>query len=100
MKHADEDINLVRTGVAAGDIVERDPIVFLGRPVTSQALVYQGRNKAVFYDKADEIVRDDLIFVISLEKNQMDYEAIDIPPDVQTEADAILRTVELAQDGS
>lgn len=99
VKHADDEINLVRTGVGAGDLVERDPVLFLGQPVSSQRLVYQDRDKAVFYELATEIPRDDLIFVIALETNQSDYEAVDIPLEIQAEADAIVSSLELLPPG-
>lgn len=95
-KRVGNEINLVRSGVSAGEFVERDPVAFLGQPITSQTLVYQDRDKAVFYEQAGEIARDDLIFVITLESNRSDYEAIDIPPDIQVEADAIVSSVKLS----
>jgi hypothetical protein len=89
-----EDVNLVRSGVAAGSFLPRDPVIFLGQPISSDILVYQGKDKAVFYEKAAEITRGDLAFAITLESNRLDYEAVMIPQDVQAEADAIVASVE------
>lgn len=95
---AAEDINLVPTGVSAGDFVAREPVLFLGETIHSNALVYQDKVKAVLYENGGEIPRSDLIFVLTLGKNSSDYEAIDIPPDVQAEADAMVESAKLVPD--
>jgi hypothetical protein len=95
VRHATEDVNLVRSGVAAGSFIPRDPVNFLGQPISSEVLVNRDKAKAVFYERAAEITRGDLVFVITLESNRLDYEAIVIPQDVQAEADAIVASVEL-----
>ncbi len=95
VRRVTEDVNLVRSGVSAGSFIPREPVNFIGQPISSEVLVYQGKDKAVFYAGADEIARGDLVFVITLESNQFNYEAIDIPPEIQAEADAIVASVEL-----
>ncbi len=95
VRRVTEDINLVRSGVSAGNFVPKEPVTFIGQPISSEVLVYQGKDKAVFYAQADEIARGDLVFVITLESNQLDYEAIEIPPQIQAEADAIVASAEL-----
>ncbi len=95
VRHITEDVNLVRSGVAAGNFSPREPVIFLGQPVSSDILVYLHKDKAVFYENAEEITRGNLVFAITLESNRMDYEAVMIPQDVQMEADAIVASVEL-----
>ncbi len=93
VKWATDEIDLVRTGVSAGDFFPRESVIFLGEPIASDELIYLGKVKAIFYEKAVEIVRGNLIFVITVESNQLDYEAIEIPDDIKAEADAIVASV-------
>lgn len=99
IKFAVEDVNLVRTGVSAGDFESEGTVTFLGEPVEKDALVFQGKAKAIFYDKADEIRRGDVVFVITLESNRSPYEAIDIPADIQAMADEIVESFTWIGDG-
>ncbi|MFZ0547417.1 MAG: PsbP-related protein [Candidatus Promineifilaceae bacterium] len=90
-----EDVQLVRTGVPAGDLVMRGTVTFLGQALVKNVLVYQGKDKAVLYNSAGEIEVNDLVFVISLESNRFDYESIQIPETIQEQADQILESFEL-----
>lgn len=97
VKQPAEDVTIVRTGVPAGDLVERGMVTFLGQELIKNALVYQGKDKAVLYNNAGEISVGDLIFAISLESNRSDYESIAIPENVQEQADKILESFALTR---
>lgn len=90
VREVEEEVNLVRSGVPAGDLYPREAVMFLGQLVSSELLTYQGRNKAVLYAAADEITRENLVFVISLESNSGEYEDINIAQEFIDEAEAIL----------
>jgi putative hemolysin len=45
-----EKIPLAGTGTPAGDLIARAPVMVLSQPLGSQALVYEGRTVAVFYE--------------------------------------------------
>jgi putative hemolysin len=45
-----EEIPLAGTGTPAGDLVARAPVMVLSQPRGGQALVYEGRTVAVFYE--------------------------------------------------
>ncbi|MBL1131645.1 MAG: hypothetical protein D8M54_24570 [Chloroflexi bacterium] len=72
-------------------------VTFLGQELIKNALVYQGKDKAVLYNNAGEISVGDLIFAISLESNRSDYESIAIPENVQEQADKILESFALTR---
>ncbi len=89
-KQLGEELPLTPSGVSAGDLVNQGEIPFLGQMVAKNVLVYQGKDKAVLYDNLAELPRGHLIFSLQLAANDNDYEAIDIPDAIQTEADAII----------
>lgn len=97
VKQPAEDVTIVRTGVPAGDLVERGMVTFLGQALIKNVLVYQGKDKAVLYNNAGEIRVGDLIFAISLESNHSDYESIAIPENIQEQADKILESFALTR---
>jgi hypothetical protein len=91
-KRMGEEVVITRTGVPAGDLVAEGFVDFLGEAVAREVLVYQGRDKAVLYEAAAEIERGELLFTIWLQSNRPDYESIDIPGNVQREADGIVES--------
>lgn len=90
---ADEDVVIQRTGVAAGDFVEREPVTFLGGTLSSVQLVYEGKTKYVFYNNAGVFERGNLLFALELASNRQPYEAGDIPAWMQATADRIVESV-------
>jgi hypothetical protein len=97
VKYVGEDIEIVRSGVPAGDLISRGTLIFLGQQLARNVLVYHDKDKAVLYDNAGEIEVGDLLFVITLESNRADYESIEIPEDIQEEADEILESFTLLE---
>lgn len=89
-KQLGEELPLAPSGISAGDLVNQGEIPFLGQMVAKNVLVYQGKDKAVLYDNLAELPRGNLIFSLQLAANDNDYEAINIPHAIQTEADAII----------
>jgi len=90
VRRPDEAVPIQRTGVGAGDVETRGSVRFLGREVAREVLVYEGKVQAVLYNNAVEIDADGLIFTLSLDGAGPDYDAVDIPADVQTIADKIV----------
>ena len=79
--------------VAAGNIVERGPLMFLNQPIRKRVLVLDGQDKATSlrYDG------EDLAFFIGLKDDpqaQVDYAAFELSDAVQAELDGILTSFE------
>lgn len=89
-KQVGEALAITPTGVSAGDLVTQGDVLFLGQVVAQNVLVYQGKDKAVLYDNLAELPRGHLIFSLELASHDSDYEAIDIPEDIQAEVEAII----------
>lgn len=94
-----EEIPPPWTGMPAGNFKSRGTLVFLGQEIDKNALVYEDKVKVLTYG-ADV---GDLVFSIRLDDTATaDYEAIEIPADVQSEVDRIVGSFEApsAEDGS
>lgn len=94
-KQVTEDTEILRSGAPAGDLVMKGTVTFLGQGLVKNILVYQGKDKAVFYNNAGEVQVGDFVFAISLESNRFDYESIVIPEAIQEQAEQILESFEL-----
>ena len=94
-RHATEEASIQRTGVGAGDIVTKGTVTFLGRELSRDVLVYQGREKAVLYNYALEIPVDELVFTLSLDDLDPEYMSVLIEPGIQTVVDRIIESFEL-----
>ena len=82
-----------RTGIPAGDIVELDESVpFLGQLLSKNALIYEEALKMVFYGARPVIPvnSEGREFILILEDYESDYLTVDIPIDIQAEAEAIV----------
>jgi formylglycine-generating enzyme required for sulfatase activity len=90
----DEDLWLYRTGMPAGDFVPKGSVRFLGQEIARNVLVYEGKDKLVGYDLG-AVARGDLVFGCTLEDFRDDYEALDLPEDVQRQIDQIVTSFEL-----
>jgi len=91
-KKADED-RIFWTGMPAGDFELLDPLTFLGQSTQKNALVLDGKVKAVSYTFTTV---NDLTFAIRLDdRSGIDYAAVDLPFDLQQEADQILSSFSL-----
>jgi putative hemolysin len=93
-RRADERVILGGTGMPAGEFDPRGEVYFLGQMLKKQALVYEGKVKALTYDRAEV---DDLVFVIRVDDmRQMDYSGLEISDEIQWQVDEILGSFELA----
>jgi hypothetical protein len=81
-----------RTGVGAGDFIYSGKLIFMGQIIPVETLLYEGKDKAIFYNGTSSIEVDDLVFGIVLEDLETDYMVLDLPDDVIPEANAILES--------
>jgi hypothetical protein len=91
----DEDVQIQRTGVGAGELMSEGSIDFLGRELSRTVLVYEGNDKSVLYDSAVGIEVDGRIFTISLD--YFDDPSLVLSQEVQATADEILESFELVE---
>ncbi len=78
-------------GRPAGQVEDRGTVVFLGQNLPKHVLTFEGKDKSVFYGER----LADLEFYIQLDDERgqsVDYEAIELANEVQSEVDAILET--------
>jgi hypothetical protein len=88
-----EDVNIVRSGVGAGDLITRGTAIILGKTVPRIVLVYQGKDKAILYNYATEINTPQIVLTASLDDWRTDYDAAVLTPTLQTTADQIVATL-------
>ena len=86
---------LIEGGGAAGDLIPRGSVTFLGQELRRKALVYEGKDKAVYYLGTGGIQVAHLIFGISLHDFGKDYQTNNIPETLQAEVDRIVESFEL-----
>jgi hypothetical protein len=72
-------------GLPAGDVTEQGFVELLDRAIPRKVLVYQGKDKVVFY--GDRF--DDLEIFLRLDQNIGDYNAVDIPESIMAVMDGI-----------
>ena len=97
-RRAGEETRLVGSGVPGGEFVERGTVRMLDQDVPRQVLVFEGKDKGVYYNRWSAIGAGDLEFALSLQDFDPDYGQAELPQSVQDEADAILGTVKVATD--
>jgi hypothetical protein len=95
-RRLDEEVQLNQYGGAAGDFAGRGTVVFLGEEVEKVALVYQGVDKEVHYNRTSEITRGDLVFTLALDSNRQ-YEKAIVPDEVQALAEEVVASFELIE---
>lgn len=88
-----EDVNIVRSGVGAGDLITRGTAIILGKTVPRIVLVYQGQDKAILYNYATEINTPQIVLTASLDDWRTHYDAAVLIPTLQTTADQIVATL-------
>jgi hypothetical protein len=66
-KRAGEDVGIKRTGIGSGELETRGTTGFLGQDVQQVALVCLGKDMGLYYDRAGEIQRGDLVFTLNLD---------------------------------
>ena len=89
--------SIVRSGVAAGQLVTTGTVNVLGQEVERNLLVYEDKNKAILYDNAYHIRADghDLLLTMSIDDFRPDYDAAELTPDLMATADAIAESFSL-----
>jgi hypothetical protein len=88
-----ESAGLVGRGVPGGEFVERGTVRMLGQDVPRQVLVFEGKDKGVYYNRWSVIAAGGLEFSLCLLDFDPDYGQVELPQNLQDEADAILSTL-------
>jgi hypothetical protein len=97
-RRATQPARIQRTGVGSGDFARAGSIQFLGKTLQRDRLVYGSKVKGVFYQTDCEFRVGDLVFTLGLDDDRASvYEDVDIPADIQKEADLILESFQLNQ---
>ena len=90
-KWVDEDVEPFRTGLPAGELQDDGTVELLGQEIGRALLVHEGKVKAVTYGPAVQV--GDLELSLWLDAGSSEgvaYEDIDIPPEIQAEAEQII----------
>lgn len=87
-----ENIAIQRTGVGAGEIQTDGKIVFLGREVSKEILVYEDRIHEVLYQYGTEVVVGDLVFAISGGNYDVNYDLAVLEDETLTTFDKIVES--------
>jgi putative hemolysin len=93
---ADEETKPFRTGMPEGVFVEGGSATLLGQAIPKNILVFEAKNKVVAY--GGRIKAGDLILVMYLdgvETPDLNYQDINIPPEIISEADQIIASIAL-----
>jgi len=94
-KWADEEVEPFRTGMPAGEFEDAGAVTVLGVEIPRQIMVYEGKVKNVTYSPFQ--VGDLQIFawVDAQMPEGSDYDQVEIPVELQDEADQIMATLSL-----
>jgi lipoprotein-anchoring transpeptidase ErfK/SrfK len=94
-RHGTEDPNICcRRELPEGELVEASAVPCAGEELDKAVLTCEGKAKAVIYEGAQEISLGDLRFLFYVEDFNADYDAADIPQDVQVEVDRVITSLE------
>ncbi|MBN1658024.1 MAG: hypothetical protein JXA93_06455, partial [Anaerolineae bacterium] len=96
-RRPDEHVQSVGSGMPAGEIKGRGTIEILGQEVEEQALVYEGKVKALTYDAH---VASLVLNIRFEDMAAVDYRATDIPDAMQHEVDQIVGSLSSTATGS
>ncbi len=94
-EQAGEDYGLQRTGIGAGELTERDSIVFLGEPLKRIVLVLEGNDMEVMYGTTGLFDRGDMRFALSLAYHGVERRGL--TPELEQTADLIVSSFERAK---
>jgi hypothetical protein len=94
-KRVGENFGIQRTGIGAGELIERGEVTFLGEPAKRIVLVFEGKDMEVMYGTTGAFERGDLSFAISL--SYVGVERISLTPELEQIADLIVASFELIQ---
>ncbi len=90
-----ENVGIQRTGIGAGELIERGSVMFLGEPATRIVLVLEGKDVEVMYGTTGAFQRGNLRFAISLA--YVGTERLGLTADHEQVADQIVESFELIQ---
>lgn len=96
-KRAAQDQQITRTGVGAGEIIQRGSVTFLGQQISRDALVLNGKDMAILYQGSGEIRRGDLVFTLSFDYRGNVTDKSALTPEMETIADKIVASFELVR---
>jgi hypothetical protein len=98
-RRAGEQTAIGGSGVPAGDFETRGTVQVAGQDVERMVLVYEGRDKAVMYGlPGAPIAAGGLEFALTVEDfAQVDYGAIELPQQVQADADFIASSLAIIE---
>ena len=87
-------------GGGGGDFEARGTVRILDHDVPRQVVVYEGKDKAVYYAQLPgPIAAGELEFAISMHDFAADYSGVELPQSVQGEVDQIVESLELVPAG-
>ena len=89
----DENYGLQRTGIGAGELIERGKVLFLGEETPRIVLVLEGKDMEVMYNTTGAFERGTMRFAISLYYAGM--ERLGLTPELEQTADLIVASFEL-----
>lgn len=94
-KRAGEGVTIQRSEVGPGDISKRGSIRLFGQEISRDVQVYQGKDKAVLYNNAQEVQSKDLVFTFSLYDFFPDYGSAELKPTLQGLVDQIVESFQI-----
>ena len=95
-QRAYESLYIGPTGIGVGELQNRGSVYFAEQVIPRLNLVFEGKDKAVYYNDPSGIQIGSLMFFISLSDSNPDYQAIQISPQVQVEVDNIAASFQLS----
>ena len=95
VKWLGDEVQIQRTGVGAGELVQEGTVNFLDQELTRSVLVFRGYDKTVLYGGAAETEVDGRVFTISLD--YFDDPATVLNEEVQEIADKIIESFTLVE---
>jgi lipoprotein-anchoring transpeptidase ErfK/SrfK len=94
-RHGTEDPNICcRQRLPKGELVEVGTVACGEEDVDRSLLTCEGKTKAVVYGGSEEISLGELRFLFYLEDFRADYDAAEIPEDVQRQVDRVISSLE------
>ena len=82
-----------RKDIPEGELIYGDRIRFMGKVIPAEVLLFESKNKIVYYGGRDHIEIDELVFSITLEDRETySYRDINLSEEIIAEANSILET--------
>jgi len=88
-----ENYGLQRTGIGAGELIERGSVIFLGEETPRIVLVLEGKDMEVMYGRTGAFERGTMRFAISLD--YVGTERLGLTTELEQIADSIVASFEL-----